>query len=72
MKSLKNIFNVSRDRAEKCADIMGELMSKQGKYGVQVHEFFLHEAQQRVSVCASHKRLRAVKGVDAVRGGGQW
>ena len=50
IKSLKNIFNVSRDRAEKCADIMGELMSKQGKYGVQVHEFFLHEAQAQLQM----------------------
>ena len=49
-KSLSKIFKISRDRAVKCVDIMGGLMAQQGKYGVQVHEFFLHEAQAQLQM----------------------
>ena len=50
-KSLKKLFKTSRARAEKASiDILGALAVKQGPYGVQMHEFFLHEAQAQLQM----------------------
>ena len=48
--SLSRIFKISRNRAEKCADILGRMARNQGKNGVQMHEFFLHEAQAQLQL----------------------
>ena len=51
--SLAKIFPTSWARAKKCADIMGTLASAAGEEGVQVHEFFLHEAQAQLQMASS-------------------
>lgn len=48
--SLSKIFPRSLKRAEKCADVMHNLSVGAGKYGVQVHDFFLHEAQAQLQL----------------------
>lgn len=48
--SLAKIFPTSWARAKKCADIMGQLAAAAGEDGVQVHEFFLHEAQAQLQM----------------------
>jgi len=41
--SLAKIFPVSWNRAKVCAEKLSNLSANAGKYGVQMHEFFLHE-----------------------------
>lgn len=48
--SLEKIFKVSLKRARKCADIMDRLRAECGANGVQVHEFFLNEAQAQLQL----------------------
>ena len=48
--SLSKIFPVSSARAKKCADRLGSLSRSAGKYGVQMHEFYLHEAQAQLQL----------------------
>jgi len=48
--SLKKIFKTSLNRARKCADIMNEMRIASGNEGVQVHEFFLNEAQAQLQL----------------------
>ena len=43
-------ISVSRAHAEKCADRLGDLSRSAGKYGVQMHEFYLHEAQAQLQL----------------------
>ena len=48
--SLAKIFPRSLSRAEKCADVMKELSNNAGEYGVNCHDFFLHEAQAQLQL----------------------
>jgi len=48
--SLMKIFDTSLDRARKCVDIMERLRSEGGEKGVQVHDFFLNEAQAQLQL----------------------
>lgn len=49
-KSLANIFPVSVQRAKKCAEKLERLRQEEGPYGVQMHDFFLHEAQAQLQL----------------------
>mmetsp|Transcript_6236 Transcript_6236/g.7584 ORF Transcript_6236/g.7584 Transcript_6236/m.7584 type:complete len:575 (+) Transcript_6236:49-1773(+) len=49
-KSLAQIFPTSLARAQKCCDKMDALRKASGEYGVQVHDFFLHEAQAQLQM----------------------
>ena len=46
--SLAKIFPTSLARAKVCAERLEELRQQAGKYGVQMHDFFLHEAQAQL------------------------
>lgn len=48
--SLKEIFPISLSRAEACAARLGEIAAAAGPGGVQMHEFFLHEAQAQLQL----------------------
>lgn len=48
--SLAKIFPISLQRAKHCAARLGDLAAKPGPYGVQMHEFFLHEAQAQLQL----------------------
>ena len=48
--SLEKIFKISLKRAQTCADIMDRLRREGGTRGVQVHEFFLNEAQAQLQL----------------------
>ena len=49
-KSLSRIFPTSLERAVTCADRLQKLSDNQGEYGVQMHEFYLHEAQAQLQM----------------------
>lgn len=49
-KSLAKIFPTSLKRAQHCANRLGKLADEAGPYGVQMHEFFLHEAQAQLQL----------------------
>ena len=48
--SLKKIFRTSLRRAQRCAEIMDRMRLEGGQDGVQVHEFFLNEAQAQLQL----------------------
>lgn len=48
--SLSKIFPTSWSRAKHCATRMERLRQESGPYGVQVHDFFLHEAQAQLQL----------------------
>jgi cytochrome P450 len=48
--SLSKIFPISFKRAQHCAVRLGELSKNAGKYGVEMHDFFLHEAQAQLQL----------------------
>jgi len=48
--SLTKIFPISWNRAKFCTEKLSGLAAKAGKYGVQMHEFFLHEAQAQLQL----------------------
>jgi len=48
--SLSKIFPISYQRAKDCSVKLGELSNASGMYGVQMHEFFLHEAQAQLQL----------------------
>jgi cytochrome P450 len=48
--SLSKIFPVSFRRAQECSVHLGELSKQAGPYGVQMHDFFLHEAQAQLQL----------------------
>jgi cytochrome P450 len=48
--SLAKIFPISRARAITCADKLSVLSKNAGRYGVQMHEFYLHEAQAQLQL----------------------
>ena len=52
--SLSKIFPVTWQRAQKCVDHLDHLVkeqdTKKSKYGVQMHEFYLHEAQAQLQM----------------------
>ena len=48
--SLSKIFPTSWKRAKFCTNKLADLANKAGQYGVQMHEFFLHEAQAQLQL----------------------
>lgn len=48
--SLAKIFPTSLARAKHCATVLGGLAQNSGPYGVQMHEFYLHEAQAQLQM----------------------
>ena len=50
LSSLAPIFPISVNRAEKCVDILEDLRLHAGPYGVQMHDFYLHEAQAQLQL----------------------
>lgn len=48
--SLSKIFPTSWARANKCAERLDELRADSGEFGVQMHDFFLHEAQAQLQM----------------------
>lgn len=69
-QSLAQIFPTSLDRAKLCAARLGQLAAEAGEHGVQMHEFFLHEAQAQLQLAlfgmdeefmeSTNKKLRDV------------
>lgn len=49
-KSLAKIFPTLLSRAKTCAARLGDLSREAGPYGVQMHEFYLHEAQAQLQL----------------------
>lgn len=49
-KSLAQIFPTLLARAKNCAARLAELSCEAGPYGVQMHEFYLHEAQAQLQL----------------------
>ena len=47
---LSKVFPLSLSRAQACADRMSTLSKEAGEHGVQMHEFFLHEAQAQLQL----------------------
>ena len=48
--SLSKIFPTSLQRAKDCTGKLNTLSKNAGQYGVQMHEFFLHEAQAQLQM----------------------
>merc|ERR1740123_1931226 len=48
--SLAKIFPISLKRAVHCAERLQQLVRDAGPYGVQMHEFYLHEAQAQLQL----------------------
>lgn len=48
--SLSKIFPTSWARAKKCTERLENLSKQSGEYGVQMHDFFLHEAQAQLQM----------------------
>jgi len=47
---LSKIFPTSWARAKKCTERLENLSKQSGEYGVQMHDFFLHEAQAQLQM----------------------
>ena len=49
-RALAKIFPTSLARAQTCAERLAGLGAASGRYGVQMHEFYLHEAQAQLQM----------------------